>query len=83
MQTFTGHQGEEDVAFSQRGKRDPKKSGSGKRSNGDEKAKALAKKKKEKLKTIKCFNCGKMGHFLSNCTEEKKKDKESVESDEH
>ena len=30
---------------------------------------------------IKCFNCGKMGHFASNYTKEKK-DGESIDGDE-
>ena len=31
------------------------------------------------MKTIKCFNCGKMGHFAFNCTKFNK-DEESVGS---
>ena len=50
------------------------------KAKGVEVTKAAAKKKKGKLVTIKCFNCDKMGHFLSNCPETKK-DEESVGSD--
>ena len=63
--------------------RDGREKSSGK-AGRDEKAEVAAKKKKEKLKTSKCFNCfncRKMGHFATNCTEEKK-DEESINSDE-
>ena len=42
--------------------------------------KAVVKRKKEKLATIMCFNCGKKGYYSYKCTQPKK-DKESVSND--
>ena len=56
-----GHLEEEDIVFVQRGKRKQQKSGGGEKSSekakGDEQVKTAANKNKEKLKTIKCFDC--------------------------
>ena len=50
----------------------------------DEEDAALASKrqqgkKKKDLSKIKCFQCGEMGHFASNCPQ-KKRDKEASSS---
>ena len=84
MQTFTGHWDEEEVTCVQRVKQEHQKlSGSEKlceKAREAELTKAAAKKKKEKLVAITCFNCGKKGHFSSKYPEAKK-DKESIGND--
>ena len=83
VQMFTGHREKGDIAFFQWGEREHQESSGSeklhKKAKEDELAKAAAKKKKEKLKTIKCLNYDKMGQFVFNYTKVKK-DEESIGS---
>ena len=70
---------EEEVAFmenaNQRG------GGGGNGVTAKKSTKAKARKEKDRVAKIVCFNCGKKGNYKSDCRSEKKEDDAGAESD--